>query len=162
MKSKIKYFVVLIILLCTIVLFTVQSSKAKYLTTIEGYGSAEIAKPIIEVEKEDEKSVEVYDVIKTIEYSFSVTNKKNEEISDVDIEYVIEVVNTESNFPIEYSLYRNDMKIELENNKTKPMILKNSENLKDEYKLSIMWKEKEGEISDNDDVKIIIEAVQKI
>lgn len=162
MKSKIKYFVVLIILLCTITLFTVKFSRAKYLTTIEGYGSAEIAKPIIEVEKEDEKSVEVYDGIKTIEYSFSVTNKKNEEISDVDIEYVIEVVNTESNFPIEYSLYRNDTKIELENNKTKPMILKNSENLKDEYKLSIMWKEKEGEISDNDDVKIIIEAVQKI
>ena len=162
MKSKIKYFVVLIILLCTITLFTVKFSRAKYLTTIEGYGSAEIAKPIIEIEKEDEKSVEVYDGIKTIEYSFSVTNKKNEEISDVDIEYVIEVVNTESNFPIEYSLYRNDTKIELENNKTKPMILKNSENLKDEYKLSIMWKEKEGEISDNDDVKIIIEAVQKI
>ena len=42
------------------------------------------------------------------------------------------------------------------------MILKNSENLKDEYKLNIMWKEKEGEISDNDDLKIIIEAVQKI
>ena len=111
---------------------------------------------------EDEKYVEVYDGIKTIEYSFSVTNKKNEEISDVDIEYIIEIVNTESEFPIEYSLYRNDTKIELENNKTKPMILKNSENLKDEYKLNIMWKEKEGEISDNDDLKIIIEAVQKI
>jgi hypothetical protein len=140
----------------------VQFSRAKYLTIIEGNGSAEIAKPIIEVEKEYEKSVEVYDGIKTIEYSFSVTNKKNEEISDVDIEYIIEIVNTESKFPIEYSLYRNDTKIELENNKTKPMILKNSENLKDEYKLNIMWKEKEGEISDNDDVKIIIEAVQKI
>lgn len=160
MKSKIKYFV--IILLCTITLFTLQFSRAKYLTIIEGNGSAEIAKPIIEVEKEDEKSVEVYDGIKTIEYSFSVTNKKNEEISDVNIEYIIEIVNTESEFPIEYSLYRNDTKIELENNKTKPMILKNSENLKDEYKLNIMWKEKEGEISDNDDVKIIIEAVQKI
>ena len=32
------------------------------------------------------------------------------------------------------------MKIELENNKTKPMILKNSENLKDEYKLNINLK----------------------
>ena len=160
MKSRIKYFV--IILLCTITLFTVQFSRAKYLTIIEGNGSAEIAKPIIEVEKEDENYVEVYDGIKTIEYSFSVTNKKNEEISDVDIEYIIEIVNTESEFPIEYSLYRNDTKIELENNKTKPMILKNSENLKDEYKLNIMWKEKEGEISDNDDLKIIIEAVQKI
>ena len=62
MKSRIKYFV--IILLCTITLFTVQFSRAKYLTIIEGNGSAEIAKPIIEVEKEDEKSVEVYDGIK--------------------------------------------------------------------------------------------------
>lgn len=162
MKKRIRYLFIIILLLSSFIIINVSFSKAKYLTIIDGAGSAEIAKPVFEITQEDEKEVEVYDGIKSIEYKFSVSNNKDTELTDVELKYVIEIINSTKDFPIEYSLYKNDEKIELENNKTQPMLLKNNQNVKDEYKLNIVWKEKEGENSSNDDIKIKIEAIQKV
>lgn len=162
MKKRIRYLFIIILLLSSFIIINVSFSKAKYLTIIDGEGSAEIAKPVFEIIQEDEKEVEVYDGIKSIEYKFSVSNNKDTELTDVELKYVIEIINSAMDFPIEYSLYKNNEKIELENNKTQPMLLKNNQNVKDEYKLNIVWKEKEGKISSNDDIKIKIEAIQKV
>ena len=160
LKKKGIYIVSILIILLVII---ISFSKANYKQIIQGNGVVSIAKPIVEIKTGNKILKEAYNGMESIDFNFDVQNYKEELISELDFEYVISIKEMEKNFPIEYVLLdEKGSKIPLKNNTSSKILLKGNEKEKHSYTLRANWKSKLGNLSASDNIKIEVEAVQKI
>lgn len=148
MKNKIRK---LIISSFIIIILLENVSIARYYKKLTGIKvKFQIVKPIIKLESDNKLPIEIFcnKNMKKFEHIFCIKNYSNDDdnlkISELDIEYEIEVKNSNENFPIKYMIYDYETgeKILNENNKTKKYeILKNVKYDK-RYKLEIEWNDK--------------------
>lgn len=135
-----------VILLAVVLLQITSLSNSKYSTNIEQKGKAVIAEPIIILEsfENDDKFVNKLDF--PLEYQFKIKNYNDNKINEVDFLYNIEVIESNSNFPIKYKIIdtTNNKEIALNNNITEN--LKIQKQVKDEktFKIILEWEEKEN------------------
>ena len=109
--------------------------------------NAQIAKPILEVEKNSE--IIINENNKTGEYNFKVKNyNESEEISQVNLKYYIEILDNNIDESVKYELYKEEEKIDLNENKTNEFILKQGEKNEQEYKLKIEYNSDKNNIGD--------------
>ncbi len=126
---------------------------------------ARIAKPILEVISSP--NIEITDISNEGEYNFSIRNydEKNN-ITEVDLKYIITIKDTiDKNLKdtVKFELYKNGKRVELNNQSSKIMEMKNSKKQEDKYKLKVKYDKNEstvmGDILDN--VQIQVHSEQK-
>lgn len=139
----------------------VGNSMAKYQEEKIIKVFANIAKPIVEVEKQE--TFKITNINPEASYVFEVRNYNEKEISEVEMEYYIEILSN-TNEEIEFNLYKEEKEIALTNNKTETIYLTKENKDTHLYRLDIKYnKEKDtskGDISK--DIEIKIHAIQKI
>ena len=103
--SKINLFIITFFI--TLVLF--PNTLSKYQTTATGNVNSNIAFYLFKTDYQVER-IKLADLkpsnIPHV-YTFSVSNTKNNKISDVDIEYTLKIVTT-TNLPLRYQLFKNE------------------------------------------------------
>ena len=158
---------VIIILLFLVVLLgiVVGTSISKYQYSIYGKVMSQIAKPIIEIRKEE--SILVTASSPKASYTFEVRNYKEDEpnkvnINEVDMEYYIEIIGGK-NDAIQFELYRGETEIQLTNNKTEKIQLIKGKKDTHLYRLDITYDKTKANsnTSINENVEIKIHSIQK-
>lgn len=138
----------------------VGSSMAKYQEEKIINVFASIAKPILEIEKQE--TFKITNTNYKDSYLFEVRNYNEKEINEIEMEYYIEII-SDANDILSFNLYKNQEKLELINNKTKKIDL-NKEN-KDihMYRLDIEYDKEKDNSKENisKDLEIKIHAIQK-
>lgn len=127
-----------------------------------------IAEPIIKVEKNQET------IIKNInqdtpmqEFYFTVKNYKNidnvKKISEIDLEFEMEIVNSDDTFPIKYELYDclTNEKVLLDDNKSSKIDMYKNEEFERCYKLCVTYENQNGSSKENS-IDILVNATPKI
>lgn len=138
-KIKPINILVLLCIITTIILISVSISK--YTNVISGGDSAQVAVPIINLEENTlDININPNDLEK--EYVFKVSNKEEDKISEVAMEYTLEI-NNANNLPVEFELYScksgvTDNTNLLDNNKTSKIKLGLNDE-EQEYQLKIKW-----------------------
>ncbi len=158
-NKKQKLMTVSIILIIGITFFSgVSVGKAVYNTNIKN--KTQIAKPILEVEKESE--IMITEDNKKGEYKFLVKNyNQEEEISQVDLTYYIEILEEDLEDCITYELYKENEKIELKENKTEEMVLHKDVKEEQNYTLKVMYNQNKNTIEDiMQDIQIKVHSEQ--
>ena len=118
-----------------------SSSESSLSDVISGGDSAQVAVPIINLEENTlDININPNDLEK--EYVFKVSNKEEDKISEVAMEYTLEI-NNANNLPVEFELYScksgvTDNTNLLDNNKTSKIKLGLNDE-EQEYKLKIKW-----------------------
>lgn len=136
MKNK-KKIIIISILLIIMVLFLVGFSMGKAFSKTMINGNAKIAKPIIEVE--NGKEVEITSKDNKGYYDFVVRNFNSQgEVNEANLFYNIEVISDLSE-AIEVKIYKENLELKLENNKTEEMRLSHSVKQEDHYKIEIIY-----------------------
>ena len=117
-KKKILKIILIVILIIIILLlswlFLGGRTFSKYKKDINASSSTEIAKPILNVEGANDIKI---DGIEDTVYNFSVKNYNGSNVSEVDMNYYISIVNN-SKADLEFTLLKNGEPINLNNNKT--------------------------------------------
>lgn len=157
-KSKVIIFILLISTILSGVLVGISFSK--YQSKIIGQAFANIAKPVLEVRRE--QSLLLTALAPKASYVFEVRNYKEDELNQVEMEYYIEIIsNTDE--AIDFELYRGEENIPLNNNKTEKIKLTKEEKQIHSYRLEITYDKSKGvigkDISEN--VEIKIHSIQK-
>lgn len=147
--------IILIILL--LLLFFGGRSFSKYRKSVESNGVADVAKPIFIVDGTEDIKI---DGIEDTVYNFSVKNYSGLEISDVDMEYNIEIINN-SKANLDFKLTKDGEEVTLTNNKSESISLKGITRHTDEYQLKIIYNNNPAIIEDlTGNVQIKVEAIQ--
>lgn len=160
-KKKILKIILIVILIIIILLlswlFLGGRTFSKYKKNINASSLTEIAKPILNVEGDREIKI---DGIEDTLYNFSVKNYDGSDISEVDMNYFIEIVN-DSKADLEFILTKNGKDIKLTNNKTDLISSSGLERQTDEYQLKIKYHNNPAIVEDIDgSVQVKVEAVQ--
>lgn len=160
-KKKILKIILIVILIIIILLlswlFLGGRTFSKYKKNINASSLTEIAKPILNVEGDREIKI---DGIEDTLYNFSVKNYDGSDISEVDMNYFIEIVNN-SKADLEFILTKNGKDIKLTNNKTDLISSSGLERQTDEYQLKIKYHNNPAIVEDIDgSVQVKVEAVQ--
>lgn len=154
--------VILFLLLLLVILFgiLVGASLAKYQSKIEGEAFAKIAKPVLEVRRE--QSLLLTALAPKASYVFEVRNYKEDELNQVEMEYYIEII-SKTDEAINFSLYQGEKQIELKENKTEKIKLTKEEKQTHSYRLEITYDKAKGEVGKdiNENVEIKIHSIQK-
>lgn len=157
-KNKI---IVLILLIFTILFgVLVGITFSKYQSKIIGQAFANIAKPVLEVRRE--QSLLLTALAPKASYVFEVRNYKEEELNQVEMEYYVEIIsNTDE--AINFALYRGEENIPLKNNKTEKIKLTKDEKQTHSYRLDITYDKTKGTIGKDisENVEIKIHSIQK-
>lgn len=160
-KDKKEKVIVLILLIATILFgILVGISFSKYQNKMIGQAFVNIAKPVLEVRKE--QSLLLTALAPKASYVFEVRNYKEDELNQIEMEYYIEIVsNTDES--INFELYREDKKIPLSNNKTEKIMLTKDEKQIHSYRLEITYDNSKGETGKNisENVEVKIHSIQK-
>ncbi len=151
--------VILVILL--LLVFFKGTSFSKFKRSITSNSVSEVAKPVFVVDGDENIKV---DGIEDTIYHFTVKNYNTTEVSDVDLKYTIEIVNS-SDANLEYELTNNDNeRITLTNNKTGVIKLNRSSGTgrsSEEYNLKIKYHNNPAITSDiQGNIQVKVEAVQ--
>ncbi len=166
-----KKTLILKILLSTLVilLFIQNYSVAQYNGILNKiFVNGTIARPIIVVEKLQDTVIAKMDKdSENKEYYFKVKNyiinqSKEKIITEVDLNFSIEIKNSNSNFPIKYELYDCENEEKLLNGgdiSEKICINKNIE-FEKTYKLVVSWEDKNELVGNLDDIEIIVNIEQ--
>lgn len=160
-KDKENKIVLLLLLIFIILLgMLVGISFSKYQSKLEGQAIANIAKPVIEVRKE--QSLLLTALAPKASYTFEVRNFKEEELNEVEMEYYIEIV-SHTDEAINFKLFRGEEQISLNNNKTEKIKLTKEEKQTHSYCLEITYDKTKGEIGKdiNENVEVKIHSIQK-
>lgn len=156
-KSKIILLILLIIIVLLGILVGISFSK--YQNKLAGNAIANLAKPIIEVRKE--QSLLLTALAPKASYVFEVRNFKEDELNEVEMEYYIEII-THTDEAINFALYKGDEQIPLNNNKTQKINIPKEEKQTHSYRLEITYDKTKGEIKDiNENVEVKIHSIQK-
>lgn len=160
-KKKDSKIVLLLLIIFIILLgILIGISFSKYQSKLEGQAIAKIAKPIIEVRKE--QSLLVTALVPKVSYIFEVRNFKDDEINQIEMEYYIEIISN-ANEAINFKLYNEEKQITLNNNKTEKIKLEKEERKAHSYRLEIIYDKTKGEMEKdiNENVEIKIHSIQK-
>lgn len=160
-KDKKGRVIVLILLILTILLgILVGISFSKYQNKLIGQAFANIAKPVLEVRRE--QSLLLTALAPKASYVFEVRNYKEDELNQVEMEYYIEIIsNTDE--AINFTLYREDEKIPLSNNVTEKIKLTKEEKQIHSYRLEITYDKSKGTLGKDitENVEVKIHSIQK-
>lgn len=156
---KVILLIILIIIFLVLLFFTLGARKnyAKYNKEISSSSSTEVAKPIFVVEGDSNILI---DGISDKTYSFNVKNYDDTGISEVDLDYYIEIENN-SDADLKFELTKDGRTVNLTNNKTNKISLSGLTKQDDTYSLKIKYTNNlaiTNDISGN--VQIKVEAVQ--
>lgn len=162
MLPKNKDKIILLISLAVIVLnlFLLQKRKNSYNFDIE----TEIAKGIIYLDNDEIIEKKVNRESFPLEYNFSIRNfDDNNNINEVDFDYKIKIETSVNNFPIKYRLIDCEKNIELFliSGESPVLNLEKFEKKIRKFKLYVEWSDVEEEYSDDLEIKLKIQAVQK-
>ena len=157
-KNRIVLFLILILIILLGII--VGKSIAKYQNKITGEGFANIAKPILEIRKE--QSLLLTALAPKASYVFEVRNYKEDELNEVEMEYYIEIISCVDE-AIDFALYKGEEQVELKDNKTEKIKLTKDEKQIHSYRLEITYDEtKAVEQKDiNENVEVKIHSIQK-
>lgn len=140
-KKNLKNVAYITILFIVVLLFLTGYSMAKSITEVMLNYKAEVAEPIIEVRTNP--TIDITDSATEGKYTFYVRNyDENGKKSEVNIQYTIEIQDTiEGNLKntMNYELYKNGKKIELQDQKTNSMELSHQNLQEDTYVLKIKY-----------------------
>lgn len=164
-NEKSKIGIILCIIAIILLGILVGISFSKYQEKITAKGFATIAKPVLEVRRQ--QSFVITALRPKAVYCFEVRNYKEEEsrkieINEVEMEYYIEIIsNTDEE--IQFDLYQGEKPIPLNNRKTETIKLTKEEQQTHSYRLEVTYdKEKsEKEENINAEVEIKIHSIQK-
>lgn len=153
--------IVLLLLIIFIILLgmLIGMSFSKYQSKLEGQAIANIAKPVIEVRKEQSLLLTV--LAPKASYVFEVRNFKEDELNEIEMEYYIEIV-SHTDEAISFALYRGEEQISLTNNKTEKIKITKEEKQTHSYCLEITYDKTKGEIGKdiNENVEVKIHSIQ--
>ena len=158
-RRKQQILILCILLLIGITFFSgISIGKAVYNTNLEN--STEIAKPILEVEKDSE--IIITEDNKTGEYHFTVKNYNNaEEVSEVDLRYDIEILENDLDDAVQYRLFKDDEEITLQDNKTQEMTLPKDTKEEQKYTLKVEYHANKNTVGDIiEDIQIKVHSEQ--
>lgn len=150
-KRNIKISLDKLIFLCIITTIIVAViSLSRYRTSIAGHSNAKVAIPVINLATEEETILDVSIVPgEEKEYIFSVENNKEEQKSEVTMEYTLQIKGL-SNLPFEFELYTYENGVKGEKNllatsgnTTGKYEIDFNQNIKHTYKLLIKWRDEE-------------------
>ena len=135
-------------------------SFSKYYSKINGKGFANIAKPLLELRREE--SMLLTALAPKASYVFEVRNYKEDELNQVDMEYYIEII-SHTDEAIKFSLYQGENLIPLQENRTQKIKLTKEEKQAHSYRLEMVYdKEKAAKEKDiNENVEIKVHSIQK-
>ena len=159
-REKNKLWLALIILMIILLGILVGISFSKYQEKIIGKGIASIAKPILEVRRE--QSLNITALKPKAAYTFEVRNYVEEELNEVEMEYYIEII-SKTDESIEFTLYQGEKQIPLMANKTETIKLAKEEKEIHSYRLEITYDKAKNTIQEdlNTNVEIKIHSIQK-
>lgn len=146
-KSKKQKIIQITFIIIILVLFFTGYSIGKGFSNTKVDSKVEIAKPIVVVENDPKLDLTKKNNIGN--YYFKVKNyNKDEEITQVSMKYNIEIL-TELAEAIEVKLYKDEVEIQIENNKTQEFILDKGKKEEHNYRLEIAYdKNKAGSIDE--------------
>ena len=137
-KNRKKEITIIFIITLILLFFFSGFSMGKGYTKKDVKGNAEIAKPILEVENAG--NLEITNTNNKGIYEFNVRNYNEQgEITDVDLEYYVEILDNIENNSTKIRLLKNDKEIEIKENKTAKFILTKDEEKQDNHKLEITY-----------------------
>lgn len=150
-------------------MFVPTLSNAIYYEILENIrGKCTIAEPIFKVQNLQDTIFQEIDKTSKIDtYKFSIKNfilenNQSKRISEVDLEYEIEVLSEDKNFPIKYELFEEGENVNLlkENNKTDKIKIESNKEYEKIYTLKVTWNKKNENISDSNSLKIVVNSSQ--
>lgn len=160
MKRKKRDFVIIIISVIIIWMNNRAVSKCDYVA--ERKIKTEVAKAIFILEKDEFIEKKIRQNSFPLEYDFTIHNFDGTKINEIDFDYVIEIQTSTNQFPINCTLIdcNNGIEIPLIEGKTPQMSLKKFEQESRNFKLCLQWQELEGELAENVEIQLKINAVQ--
>lgn len=159
-KKAINIILVIALIIIVILLLILFCGKtfSKFKKSINSNGIAEIAKPIFIVDGTENIKI---DGIEDTIYNFNIKNYDGFEISDVEMNYTIEIVN-DSEANLEFELTKNGEMQTLTNNKTEEMTINGITRTTDSYELKIKYNDNPAIVEDiTGNVQIKVEAIQQ-
>lgn len=162
-KGNIKLVTISSILFLIIILILTGNAIGKSISDVFINANAQVATPIFAVKTNPE--IDILKLNDTAEYQFEVVNYENDQITDVEFSYTIEII---SNFDeyVDFTLFRNGIELNLENNKTKQIDMAKAKLTEHKYTLKITYDESKinsiTEIIDNIQIKVHSEQSKKI
>lgn len=138
MKNKNK-IIILIIILCIILFFAcilTTGTYSRFFEKILGESKTEIAEPVFVLENTDKKTVDNSN--QEVNYYFKVKNYENSNINEVNLKYMIEITPTQDN-AITLTLYKDNQKIDLNNQKTSYIGLGHTTKQEHQYRLNVKY-----------------------
>lgn len=155
-KEIIKIIVVAFVL--TIILSTI--SLGKYFNKTKINVNSGVAIPIIKLEGEQKLIINNNQENKV--YNLAVKNyDENEQITQVELEYYIEII-SKKNDNINFKIYKEEKKLNINNNKTEKFLLTKENKQRDNYKIEILLNKKISEdILQNVEIKVYSEQKNK-
>ena len=159
MRKK-KDLIIIVISIIVIGINTISLSKYDYVAN--GNAQTEIAKAILVLEKDEMVTQQIDENSFPLEYNFVIHNYEGEKINEVDFEYNIEIEALADNFPVSYMLFDcdNNTEIKLTEGKTENMSLQKFEEQTRKFKLYMQWRELDGELAEDIEIKLKINGIQ--
>ena len=156
MKKNFKILLGIIIsIIIILLLLNFNNTYSKFLTNLKGNSISNVATPVFVMENDSQTSLN--DTKTTVEYKFTVKNYNASGRSEIDLKYYIEI-SPKLNESLKLTLYKNDQKIPLTNQKTDYMILKHNTNTIDTYKLIVNYDREATDTTTDIKENIIINA----
>ena len=154
-KNRNKELIIILTIFLILILFLTGYSIGRSYSKINVNGNTEIAEPILEVINDGR--IDVNNISNYCEYEFIVKNyDEYGNITDIDLEYYIEMQNVIKEEAISIKVLKNGEEINFnENNRTDNFYLTKDEKQEDNYKIEIKY-DKDKNINMED----IIETVQ--
>ena len=159
-KDKRKITIIILLMLTILLGIFVGMSFSKYQSKLVGQAFANVAKPVLEVRRE--QSLGLTALAPKASYVFEVRNYKEDELNQVEMEYYIEIISN-TNEAIQFALFKGDEEILLDNNKTRKFKLEKEEKQTHFYRLEITYDSTKGELGKdiNENVELKIHSIQK-
>ena len=161
MKKRYDY---LIITLSVIVICINIISLTKKNYAVSGNINTEIGKAIIELEKDEPIKQEISETLLPIEYNFTVRNYKEDNVNEINYEYIIQIEVSDNKFPVKCKLWDcdNNKFIDLTEGKSEKLQLRKNQKEDRKFKILFEWKELNEEFAENVQIKLKVDSVQKI
>lgn len=149
---------IILITLILIILFS-GTSLGKYFSKTNLEVKYEIAKPILKIEGD---SVLNINRVKEETYKFKIKNyDETNQITEVDLEYYIEIISG-ANENFNFKIYKDNVKVNINGNKTEKFLLSKEEKQEDNYKIEILFNNiSVQEIMQNIEIKVYSEQKNK-
>lgn len=156
-----KKIIILLLLIFIILLgIFVGISYSKYQSKIETQAYAKIAKPILQIKRE--QSLLLTALAPKATYVFEVRNYTEDELNEIEMEYYIEII-SKTDESIKFELYQGENKIPLTENKTDNIKLTKDEKQTHSYRLEITYEKSKQTLKEdiNENVEVKIHSIQK-